>query len=261
MSWKLCNHRLRLSTFFLSFSITLGVSKVDFDISIFDRLNALFSSPFSAFMSGGSWGDQDYTNELSPSNQKIVQSKSKLKVQSECLSLVVRFPIVDLRPIHDPEKRPWWQRNVRPDFIVIKFSDFQLNFISPSTYDVMSHEINVLYQESEKASPITIAKASLYENTANKYYSSSPDYPRIVIQMPTDAQLQDMNEAFIREQNDVKAEDTDSDPASGESIKINPIKEKESTPFSTKKVCRESDTPHNKDDEGELSSICDALHN
>lgn len=246
---------------FLSSSVTLGVVKVDFDISIFDRLNAMFSSPFSSFMTSGFSSDEDFINELSPNSQKTVQSKSKIKIQSECLSLVVRFPVVDLRPIHDPEKRPWWQRNVRPDFLVIKFSEFQLNFISPSTYDVMANEINVLYQESEKALPITIAKASLYENTSSKYYSTSTDYPHIVIQMPTDAQLQEMNEAFIREQNDVKAEDTDSDPASGESIKINPIKEKESTPFSTKKVCRESDTPHNKNDEGKLRIVSVRSHN
>lgn len=234
----------------LNLGLTLGVVKFDFDITIFDRLNVLFSSPFSCYMSDGSSYDQD-VSELSPSSQKIVQSKSKIKIQSESFNLVLRFPIVDLRPLHDPEKRPWWQRNVRPDFLLIKLSEFQLSYISPSTYDVLSHEINVFYQESEKASPIILAKASLYENTSNKYYSTSTDYPRIVIQLPTDPQLQEMNEAFIREQNDGKAEDTDSDPASGESIKINPIKEKDSTPFSTKKVCRESDTPHGKNDDGE----------
>lgn len=235
----------------LNLGITLATAKLDFDITIFDRISALFSSPFSCFMSDGLSSEQDYINELPPSSQKIVQSKSKIKVQSDCLSLVLRFPIVDLRPLHDPEKRPWWQRHVRPDFLAIKFSDFQLNYISPSTYDVIAHEINVQYHESEKASPITIAKASLYENISGKYYTSAPDYPRIVIQMPTDAQLQDLNENFIREQKDGKGEDTDSDPASGESIKINPMKEKESTPFSTKKVCRESDTPHGKDKDGE----------
>jgi autophagy-related protein 2 len=235
----------------LNLGLTLGVAKFEFDITIFDRLNALFSSPFTSFMSDGSAYEQD-TSELPPSSQKIVQSKSKIKIQSDCFSLVVRFPIVDLRPLHDPEKRPWWQRHVRPDFLVLKFSDFQLNYISPSTYDVMAGEINVLYHESEKASAIKIARASLYEHTANKYYSSSTDYPRIVVQFPTDAQLLDLNESFIREQSDGRAEDTDSDPASGESIKINPIKEKESTPFSTKKVCRESDTPHGKDNDGEF---------
>lgn len=228
--------------------MTLGIAKLDFDLSIFDRLNALFTSPFSCFMSSGS-SDQ-VVNDLSPSSQKIVQSKSKIKVQSDCLSLVVRFPVVDLRPIHDPEKRPWWQRNVRTDFLIIKFSEFQMSFLSPSTYDIIAHEINVLYQESEKANAIVIAKASLYENVSKKYFQSTTDYPRIVIQFPTDAQLQEMNETFIREQSDDKTEDTDSDPTSGESIKINHMKKKESTPFSAKKVCRESDTPHNKNDDG-----------
>ena len=237
----------------LNLGLTIGVVKFDFDITIFDRLNALFSSPFSCYMSDGLSGEQD-VSELSPSSQKIVQSKSKVKIQSECFNLVLRFPIVDLRPLHDPDKRPWWQRNVRPDFLLIKLHEFQLSYMGPSTYDVMAKEIIVNYQESEKASPITLAKASLYENTSNKYYSTSTDYPRIVIQLPTDGQLQEMNETFIREQNDKKTDDTDSDPASGDSIKINPIKEKDSTPFSTKKVCRESDTPHNKNDDGELSN-------
>lgn len=232
--------------------MTLGTSKLDFDITIFDRLNALFSSPFKSFMSCGD-GEQEYVNELPPSSQKVVQPKSKIKIQSECLSLVLRFPIVDLRPLHDPEKRPWWQRHVQPDFLVFKFSDFQLNYMTPSTYDVMANEIIVLYQESEKATPITVAKASLYENTSSKYYTSSTDYPRIIIQFPTDAQLQELNEAFIRDQSDGKSEDTDSDPTSGESIKINAAREKESTPFSTKKVCRESDTPHGKEQDGKCA--------
>ncbi|CRL03003.1 CLUMA_CG016444, isoform A [Clunio marinus] len=237
----------------LNLGITLATGKLDFDISVFDRLNALFSSPFSSFMSDGMSSDQDNVNELSPNSQKIVQSKSKIKIQSETFNLVLRFPIVDLRPIHDPEKRPWWQRNIRTDFIVFKFSDFQLNIISPSTYDVIANEILVQYLETEKATPINVAKASFFVNSSGKYYPSSTDYPRIVVQFPTDEQLQDMNEAFIREQSNRKSEDTDSDPASGDSIKIN--LSKDSTPFGTKKVCRESDTPHGKSDEDESETL------
>lgn len=233
----------------LNFCVTLSSGKLDFDITIFDRLHALFSSPFAHFMSDGVY-EQDHIEELTPSSQKIVQSKSKIKIQSSCLSLVVRFPIVDMRPLHDPDRLPWWQRHVRQDFLLIKFIEFQLNIISPSTYDVIAHDITVFYHESEKSQPITIAKALPLDNKS-KYYSTSPDYPRIVIQVPTDAQLQEMNENFIREQSDGKSDDADSDPISA-SIKVN-LKEKESSPFSTKKVCRESDTPHSKIDDGEES--------
>lgn len=237
----------------LNLGIKLGIAKLDLDISILDRLNALFSSPFSCYMSDLS--ENDLANELSPSSQKIVQPKSKLEIQSENLSLVLRFPIVDLRPLHDPEKRPWWQRNVRQDFLQIKFVKFHMNFISPGVYDIMSDEINIYYHETDKAPSIYIGKASFHENTSNRYYSASTDYPRIVIQLPTDSQLQELNETFISEQKSGKGEDTDSDPTSGESIKINPNREKESTPFSAKKVCRESDTPHGKKDDGKLNLI------
>lgn len=234
----------------LNMSIELSIAKLDFDITIFDRINALFSSPFSDFMSDGLPCDQDFINELPPRYQKTAQSKSTIKVHSSCLSLVLRFPIVDLRPLHDAEKRPWWQRHVRPDFLVLKFSDFQLNRISPNPYDVTAHEINVFYHESDKASPITVAKASLYDNTSGKYCTSLPDYPRIIIQLPTEAELQEMNENFVRERTEGTV-GTDSDQSSDDSIKINPIQEQDTTPFSTKKVYRESDTPHDKEKGGE----------
>lgn len=234
----------------LNFGVTLSSAKLDFDITIFDRLHAMFASPFAAFTSSGGSYEQDHIDELSPSSQRIVQSKSKIKVQSSNFNLIVRFPIVDMRPLHDPDRAPWWQRHVRQDFLLLKFKDFQMNFISPSTYDIVAHEIGVHYHESEKSQPIVIAKALPFENVS-KYYTSSPDYPRIVIQVPNELQLHEMNENFARVQNSGKSsDDTDSDPTA-ESIKTNFLKVKESTPFSTKKVCRESDTPHSKMDDGE----------
>lgn len=121
-----------------------------------------------------------------------------------------------------------------------------MNSIS-SIYDIIAKEIKFYYSESEKHSPIYFAKASYAENT--KHYQSSLEYPRIIIQMPGDAKMQEMNEEFIREHHD-KKDDSDSDPTSYESFKIKMNLDKDSTPFSKKRVCRESDTPHNKDDEG-----------
>jgi hypothetical protein len=117
-------------------------------------------------------------------------------------------------------------------------------------YEILSDEIRLYYFETEKSSPIYMAQASFYENAQNKYYQASKEFPRIIIQIPTDSQLAEMNEEFIKEHQS-KKDDSDSDPTSYESIKIKPNLEKDSTPFSTKRVCRESDTPHNKTDEGD----------
>lgn len=123
-----------------------------------------------------------------------------------------------------------------------------MNSIS-GIYDIIAKEIKLYYSESEKHSPIYFAKASFCENTLQKHYQPSVEYPRIIIQMPTNSQLHEMNEEFIREHHENK-DDSDSDPTSYESIKIKMNLEKDSTPFSKKRVCRESDTPHNKEDEG-----------
>ena len=120
--------------------------KTEFDISVLDRLNAHFTSPFSEFLSKGV--TEDFVNDLSPNSQKIVRARTEIKINTECLKFIMRFPIVDLRPLHDNEKIPWWQRNVRADFLVFQLTDCRINFTSPSTYDVMADEINIFYNVS-----------------------------------------------------------------------------------------------------------------
>lgn len=121
--------------------------KTEFDISMFDRINSLLSSPFSKYLIK-TIADESGVQELSPNSQKIVQSKSEIKLKSNNFMFVIRFPIVDMRPMHDPDKLPWWQRNVRPDFLVLKFSDFKMTYLSPSIYDFMANEINIYYHVS-----------------------------------------------------------------------------------------------------------------
>ncbi len=121
--------------------------KSEFDISAIDRLTSLFTSPFSNLLSNPT-NDNDLVQELSPSCQKQVQSKSEIKVKSECFNFILRFPIVDMRPLHDPEKTPWWQRNVRPDFLTLQFTDFRLTYLSPSIIDVLADKIDVYYNVS-----------------------------------------------------------------------------------------------------------------
>ncbi|CAO1344881.1 unnamed protein product [Diamesa serratosioi] len=240
----------------LNIGINLGVTRFEFDISIFDRLNTHFTSPFSSYYPNATPVEQFFVNELSPSSQKVVESKSEIKINSDCLSLLLRFPIVDLRPIHDPDRAPWWQRNVRPDYLELKLQQFRMNYLSPSIYDVLADEINIFYHESFKAPSIHIGKASIYENTSNKYYPAPPEYPRIVIEIPTKLQLRELNEGFINKQNNPKSgEDTDSDPTAEESIKFNRNRDRESSPFCAKKVCRESDTPHSNDNEEETETL------
>lgn len=61
-----------------------------FDVSIFDRIHAIFSSPFSTLNRNATTsGEQEHLDELSPNSQRIVQSKSEIKIVAECLKFIL----------------------------------------------------------------------------------------------------------------------------------------------------------------------------
>jgi hypothetical protein len=80
-----------LFAFLLPHRIAFGMeseTQLAFDVSIFDRIHALFSSPFVSLARDGT-SEQEYLNELSPNSQRIVQSKSEIKILSECLKFIL----------------------------------------------------------------------------------------------------------------------------------------------------------------------------
>ena len=61
-----------------------------------------------------------------------------------------RFPIVDLRPLHDPDRILWWKRNVRNDFLQFNLNAVKISYKFPAIIDITSHEVNVFYFVSWK---------------------------------------------------------------------------------------------------------------
>ncbi|CAG0883695.1 unnamed protein product [Darwinula stevensoni] len=118
------------------------------DISITDRLGALLWTQLLPKKNVESTGTlHDMISDPAPghiTSIQIVFSSAKLHF---------RFPIPDLRPLHDTSRAPWWQRNVRPDAIVFDLSDgaFSTTFESGSPkieLDVTAKDIHVSYLEN-----------------------------------------------------------------------------------------------------------------
>lgn len=61
-----------------------------------------------------------------------------------------RFPIADLRPLHDPERIKWWEKNVRPDYLMFTLTNMTLVFSLPTTIDIIAHEIDAFYYVSNR---------------------------------------------------------------------------------------------------------------
>uniref|UniRef100_A0A182T6D5 Autophagy-related protein 2 n=1 Tax=Anopheles maculatus TaxID=74869 RepID=A0A182T6D5_9DIPT len=252
----------------------------EFDITILDRLSSLlYQAPFASYYhkttTGSSSPASSSPNTGAPSGggRSKLEAKTDLQLESLAVDFRLRFPIPDLRPIHDPQRVPWWRRNIRPDFLLLKLEMVRTGIaLSPHpVYDISANEIKLYYHEAEPkaataasgAGGVNIGKTVMQENAVPGQVPSV-EYPRIIIEIPSEASLQ---KALEEQQQQQPAqcgkghhprphastghhyrgyEESDSDPTSGESIGVTTGRCKEDTPFSAKRVCRESDTPHSK---------------
>ncbi|XP_061399170.1 autophagy-related protein 2 homolog A-like [Musca vetustissima] len=62
------------------------------------------------------------------------------------LDIHLRFPIVDAKPAHDPERIPWWKQNIRPDFLLLSLEQMHLKYCQ-NKINLTSNEINIYYCE------------------------------------------------------------------------------------------------------------------
>jgi len=70
------------------------------------------------------------------------------------MNVVIRFPIPDLRPIHDMQRTPWWRRHLRPDILTVELIETLVSTTltpneSVATYQLVCKEAKCLYQENE----------------------------------------------------------------------------------------------------------------
>lgn len=133
--------RKRLAPPKTEINFTLAPCLAEVDISISDRLSAILSdSPFTTGDAGQPHKDQSSSTEV---------PKINFTIDAESMDVRLRFPIADLRPRHDPNRNRWWERNVRPDFLLINFVGMKLTSSFPSSYEISSHHINGFYYVSK----------------------------------------------------------------------------------------------------------------
>ncbi|XP_049531977.1 autophagy-related protein 2 homolog B [Anopheles darlingi] len=262
--------------------VTMAPFVTEFDITILDRLNsALYQAPFASYYHHHS-PNAPTTNKSSTANppappsstpSRAVKPEPRTELQLESLGVDfrLRFPIPDLRPIHDPQRVPWWQRNVRPDYLLLKLEQVRtvITLNPHPLYDISANAIKMFYCETEPTfgtqggangtgGGVNIGKTVMQEN-ASPGQQPAVEYPRIRIELPSEESLQKSLQDSAgaasgaarttsgkQQQQPPREESEDSEPTSGESFGVSTGRSKEDTPFSAKRVCRESDTPHSK---------------
>lgn len=198
--------------------------RIELDISMYDRLSALLApSPFAAFSS------KSTSHFL-----KHETSKSTLitNLTSTAMELILRFPIYDARPIHDPHRVPWWQKNVRSDYMIISLDYICMKFAG-GIFELLTNELNAYYTDKERSDKVWILKTN-----SIKVNSEVIDYVKISVTIPDEYYWMNIKDNFLV--GNVY-----------DNIKPNT----DSLPFSARRVCRESDTIHNKSESMESETI------
>lgn len=125
-----------------SVSFTLAPCLSEVDISIWDRLNAVFNGdPFDmSSMQTASAEESDLLRNAQP--------KMSFMIESSSIDIRLRFPCTDLRPIHTADRVPWWKRNVLRDSIYVNLCQAKFVYLSPSKYEIVANKIDLYYSVS-----------------------------------------------------------------------------------------------------------------
>ncbi|XP_013118571.2 autophagy-related protein 2 homolog B [Stomoxys calcitrans] len=119
-------------------SLELAPCALEFDVSIIDRLGALFApSPYAS-----------KTHTVSAKEAECSGGALNTTINVSCANLDVniRFPIIDAKPAHDPERVPWWKQNIRTDYLLLSLEQMNVKYCN-NRVQLSSREINIYYCE------------------------------------------------------------------------------------------------------------------
>ncbi|XP_023222946.1 autophagy-related protein 2 homolog B-like isoform X2 [Centruroides sculpturatus] len=236
-----------------SINLQLGPFYSEVDISILDRIHTLlrlqsFSTlheKYDASPNAQSWTDKEQTTT----------GKTDIVLNSPFILLCFRFPIPDLRPLHNMDRAPWWQRNLRKDLLLLELTGATLTStldIDETSYkcEIQCRDAHGLFQSGLDETPVSFLRTCADSNSDGCTKDDGFDWPRLVFKANPISQ-HSVLEAEILPEND-------------ESLQMNSIMCHmdlgESLPFVSRRVFYETDLHSNVNgrDKQENSSSCEA---
>ncbi|XP_011643358.1 autophagy-related protein 2 homolog B [Pogonomyrmex barbatus] len=224
----------------------------EIDITIVDRISAILNPQrictYNPVINARNANQQTLFDQAVDS-ATLPDSRVDIKISSSSCTIKLRFPVPDLRPLHDMSRAPWWKRSVRSDYMIMQMTDAQVH----STMDSRSHyvarhelqcrRLSLLYIETEDDTPIEIGLATADEknDTAScQQISDDLGWARIVIIVYPErlgAPLEDSSEEEIENDKRILDDSLEKTPKHAPS------------PFTSRRIMRESDTIHSKSHE------------
>ncbi|XP_071454260.1 autophagy-related protein 2 homolog A [Hetaerina americana] len=242
-----------------SLTINLQPCTSELDISIVDRITAILSPQPLFQKTTNKFGiniGQTLTNLQSCFYQAVENPytqdyKQEMKFSCPLFTIKLRFPIPDLRPIHEMDRPPWWKRSVRKDVMILELTDASLRTVLDSQepfsrYELQCSDIQGSFSETETDTPVPFIRA--FAQTKGDSDAQDPGegfgWPRFVFTVHPVSRRRELEEPL----GSLGMQESSIEYSLEGSAKREP------SPFSSKKVIHESDTPHAKHKPSSASS-------
>lgn len=236
--------------------IELEPYKSEVDITIVDRICALLNPQPICVCNPVS--NNKNTNQQTLFYQAIESPTlsdfaAVINISSSQCTIKLRFPIPDLRPLHDMNRAPWWKRSVRTDYMILKMTDAQIHFCPhlifskkifsknhphsvKKHFEIQFRKLLFSYAETETDIPLNIGKVTTHEkdNATCQQDNEGFGWARIVITI------------YPQRLNDQLEDSSEGEPDSSFDETLENAPKHQPSPFSSKRIIHESDTPHSK---------------
>ncbi|GAB6029298.1 autophagy- protein 2 [Chamberlinius hualienensis] len=155
--WESAKQRRKSGTSSRSeFDFYLAPCIFEVDMSIIDRISALLN-PKEIF--GQTTISVSNEHDLNDNVKQVIDDNVNrgdcyLKLSSPLITVKLRFPIPDMRPLADMNRVSWWQRTIRDDSLLLNLTDarFHTTINSDKTFDLIEircRELQGLFQEND----------------------------------------------------------------------------------------------------------------
>ncbi|XP_070517195.1 autophagy-related protein 2 homolog B isoform X2 [Cardiocondyla obscurior] len=234
------------------FDIQMEPCRCEVDITIVDRISAILNpQPICTChpVINARDANQQTLLDQAVDSATLPDSKVDIKISSSSCTIKLRFPVPDLRPLHDMSRAPWWKRSVRSDYMIMQMTDAHVNSTMDSRssfvarHELQCRRLSLLYVEAEDDTPIEIGLATADEKNDTTTYQQVNDdlgWARVVIIVYPErfgAPLEDSSEEEIENDKRILDDTLEKTPKHAPS------------PFTSRRIMRESDTLHSKSHE------------
>ncbi|GBM63346.1 Autophagy-related protein 2 A [Araneus ventricosus] len=163
--------------------IQFGPLSCEIDISLTDRIQTLLNFQ-------GSSSQVDARNDWKDSESTRSSPITEVSIFSPDLTIHLRFPIPDLRSVHDMDRVPWWQQNLHPEVLIIESKDITLmtavdGDASRSKYEFQCRDLHALFKEAENEEPVSFLRVSVDPDVDEIAQKNGFGLPRLVIHQTT----------------------------------------------------------------------------